>query len=105
MHMNPSNSPTPKSGSVPGRIETDPAVLGGKPYIRDTRLSVEFLQGLMATGWSASRILDVYQYLADEDLQALGSPARATTGHAAAAHGAASQATGLPGASFKDPSP
>ena len=54
------------------RIETDPSVLGGKPFIRDTRLSVEFLQGLLATGWSPSRILEVYQYLADEDLSAMG---------------------------------
>jgi uncharacterized protein (DUF433 family) len=56
----------------PGRIDTNPSILGGKPFIRDTRLSVEFLQGLMATGWSPSRILEVYQYLADEDLAALG---------------------------------
>lgn len=58
--------------SVSARIHADPAILGGKPFIRDTRLSVEFLQGLMATGWSPSRILDVYQYLAAEDLAALG---------------------------------
>ena len=62
-----------------GRIDIDPGVLGGKPYIKDTRLSVEFLQGLMATGWSPSRILEVYQYLAAEDLAALGAaPKRAT---------------------------
>jgi uncharacterized protein (DUF433 family) len=101
--MKPFNSPKPSAEN--DRIETDPSVLGGKPYIRDTRLSVEFLQGLMATGWSATRILDVYQYLADEDLKAMGSPAHATSGHSAAAHGAASQATGLPGASVKDPTP
>ncbi|GEM_PF-2811518 len=82
--------------SDPNRIESDPAVLGGKPYVRDTRLSVEFLQGLMATGWSSKRILEVYQYLADDDLKALGSPAHATTGHSAAAHGSASQSNGLP---------
>ncbi|MDB5105221.1 MAG: hypothetical protein JWP91_2910 [Fibrobacteres bacterium] len=105
MHMNPSKPSAQKSPATSGRIETDPSVLGGKPYIRDTRLSVEFLQGLLATGWSASRILEVYQYLADEDLQAMGFPAQATTGHSAAAHGAASQATGLPGASVKDPVP
>jgi uncharacterized protein (DUF433 family) len=58
--------------SSPARIQADPAILGGKPHIRDTRLSVEFLQGLAATGWSPSRILDVYQYLTAEDLAALG---------------------------------
>ena len=55
------------------RVTANPAVLGGKPFIRDTRLSVEFLQGLIATGWSPSRILDVYQYLQAEDLQAMGN--------------------------------
>lgn len=67
-------STTPASG----RVDIDPAVLGGKPFIKDTRLSVEFLQGLMATGWSPSRIMEVYQYLADEDLAALGAPKKAT---------------------------
>jgi uncharacterized protein (DUF433 family) len=92
--MNPSQIPSLPASEY--RIETDPAVLGGKPYIRDTRLSVEFLQGLLATGWSRSRILDVYQYLADDDLRALGTLPHATTGHAAAAHGQASPASGIP---------
>lgn len=55
-----------------GRIQSNPSILGGKPFIRDTRLSVEFLQGLVATGWSPSRILEVYQYLEDADLAAMG---------------------------------
>jgi uncharacterized protein (DUF433 family) len=55
-----------------GRIQSNPSILGGKPFIRDTRLSVEFLQGLMSTGWSPSRILEVYQYLEDADLAAIG---------------------------------
>ena len=58
-----------------GRIDVNPAILGGKPFIRDTRLSVEFLQGLLATGWSSSRILEVYQYLEDSDLAAMGASA------------------------------
>jgi uncharacterized protein (DUF433 family) len=78
------------------RIESDPAVLGGKPYIRNTRLSVEFLQGLIASGWSLSRILDVYQYLMPEDLEAMDGQPRKTSGHSAAIQGAASQANGLP---------
>jgi uncharacterized protein (DUF433 family) len=54
-----------------GRIDVNPAILGGKPFIRDTRLSVEFLQCLMQTGWSPERILEVYQYLEEGDLEAL----------------------------------
>ena len=34
------------------RIELDPTVLAGKPVIQGTRLSVEFIIGLMADGWS-----------------------------------------------------
>jgi uncharacterized protein (DUF433 family) len=68
---NPSSAPAPAPND---RIEADPGILGGKPYIRGTRLSVEFLQGLMATGWSVSRILEVYQYLSPDDVQALGPP-------------------------------
>lgn len=58
---------------ISGRIDVNPAILGGKPFIRDTRLSVEFLQGLLASGWSPSRILDVYQYLDDLDLAAMAA--------------------------------
>jgi uncharacterized protein (DUF433 family) len=56
---------------VPSRIDVNPAILGGKPFIRDTRLSVEFLQCLLDTGWSSERILEVYQYLEEGDLQAM----------------------------------
>jgi uncharacterized protein (DUF433 family) len=35
-----------------GRIVLDSAVLAGKPVIRGTRLSVDFVIGLMADGWS-----------------------------------------------------
>ena len=36
----------------PLRIVLDPTVLVGKPVIRGTRLSVDFIIGLMADGWS-----------------------------------------------------
>ena len=36
----------------PARIVLDSAVLAGKPVIRGTRLSVDFVIGLMADGWS-----------------------------------------------------
>lgn len=65
---------TPSQASSRGdtpRIDVNPANLGGKPFIRDTRLSVEFLQCLLETGWSPERILEVYQYLEEGDLQAM----------------------------------
>jgi uncharacterized protein (DUF433 family) len=42
------------------RITLAPDVLAGKPVIRGTRLSVEFVIGLMADGWSAADILENY---------------------------------------------
>jgi uncharacterized protein (DUF433 family) len=42
------------------RIALDPKVLAGKPVIRGTRLSVEFVIGLMADGWTEADILANY---------------------------------------------
>ena len=52
------------------RITLDPAVMGGKPCIRGTRVTVGTLLGLMATGISRERILAAYPYLKPEDLDA-----------------------------------
>ncbi len=52
------------------RIAIDPAVLVGKPVVRGTRLSVEFLLGLMADGWAEGEILRNYPGLVREDLLA-----------------------------------
>jgi uncharacterized protein (DUF433 family) len=43
------------------RIALAPDVLAGKPVIRGTRLSVEFVIGLMADGWSEADILGNYR--------------------------------------------
>lgn len=42
-------------------ITADPAVLVGKPVIRGTRLSVEFILGLIAQGWSEDEIVRNYR--------------------------------------------
>lgn len=52
------------------RITADPAILGGKPTIRGTRLSVHFILGLLAHGASVDELLAEYQHLAREDIQA-----------------------------------
>jgi uncharacterized protein (DUF433 family) len=53
------------------RIVIDPAVLAGKPIIKGTRLSVEFLLGLLANGWTEAQIFENYPNLKREDLQAV----------------------------------
>ena len=52
------------------RIVVNPEVLVGKPVVRGTRLSVDFLLGLMAQGWSKAEILRNYPGLEREDLLA-----------------------------------
>ena len=52
------------------RITVDPAVLVGKPVIRGTRLSVEFVVGLLAGGWSEAQVLANYPGITAEDVNA-----------------------------------
>ena len=56
--------------SLSDRITLDPAVLVGKPVIRGTRLSVEFIVGLLAAGWSHADIVKEYPGIAEDDILA-----------------------------------
>ena len=59
-------------------ITLDPNVLAGKPIISGTRLSVEFVIGLMADGWSEADILANYAGITHEDILACFAYARET---------------------------
>ena len=52
------------------RITLNPQVMVGKPVIRGTRLTVEYILGLLAHGASVDEILDEYQGLTQADIQA-----------------------------------
>jgi uncharacterized protein (DUF433 family) len=52
------------------RITTNPKVMVGKPVIKNTRLTVEFILNLLAHGASVSEILDEYKGLTQEDILA-----------------------------------
>ncbi|MGO8898764.1 MAG: DUF433 domain-containing protein [Isosphaeraceae bacterium] len=52
------------------RIVIDPDILVGKPVVKGTRLSVDFLLGLLGQGWAESEILRNYPGLQREDLLA-----------------------------------
>jgi uncharacterized protein (DUF433 family) len=58
------------------RISLAPDVLVGKPVIRGTRLSVEFIIGLMADGWAEADILANYPGISHEDIIACLAYAR-----------------------------
>ncbi|MBA2692237.1 MAG: DUF433 domain-containing protein [Rubrobacter sp.] len=53
------------------RIHSDAKILSGKPVVKGTRLSVEFLLRLFAAGWSEAQVLEGYPHLEDEDLRAI----------------------------------
>ena len=52
-------------------IHADPAVLVGKPTIKGTRLSVELILDLYASGWSEAQVLESYPRLTHEALRAV----------------------------------
>ncbi len=52
------------------RITLNPKIMVGKPVIRGTRLTVEFILNLLAHGETTSEILDEYDGLISEDIQA-----------------------------------
>lgn len=52
------------------RITLNPKVMVGKPVIRGTRLTVEFILNLLAHGATIEEILDEYEGLTPEDIQA-----------------------------------
>jgi uncharacterized protein (DUF433 family) len=52
------------------RIVIDQKVLVGKPIIKGTRISVEFILELLSNGWSYEKILKEYPQLKREDILA-----------------------------------
>ncbi len=52
------------------RIVLNPKVMIGKPVIKGTRLTVEFIINLLAHGATIEEILDEYEGLMAEDVQA-----------------------------------
>ena len=52
------------------RITVDSDVLVGKPIIKGTRISVEFVIDLLARGWTTAQVLSEYDHLKPEDIQA-----------------------------------
>ena len=52
------------------RITLNPKVMVGKPVVRGTRLTVEFILNLLAHGATTAEIIEEYDGLAPEDIQA-----------------------------------
>ena len=52
-------------------IHSDANILVGKPVVKGTRLSVEFLLGLFAAGWTEVQVLESYPTLTSDALKAV----------------------------------
>lgn len=52
------------------RIDRDPDILSGKPIIKGTRISVEFILNLLSSGWSYEEVLESYPHLTRESILA-----------------------------------
>ena len=51
------------------RITSNPAILGGKPIIRGTRISIEFILDLLASGATGEQVISKYPQLTINDVQ------------------------------------
>lgn len=53
------------------KITSDPEIMVGKPVVRGTRLTVEFILDRFADGWTEKMILENYPNLTHDDLRAI----------------------------------
>ncbi len=61
-------------------IVSDPEILVGKPVVRGTRLTVDFILGLFAAGWTEAQVRENYPQLTPESLRAVFAFAAETLG-------------------------
>ena len=59
-----------KENQLLSRIILDPKVMVGKPVIKGTRLTVEYILGLLSHEATVEEILQEYEGLTREDIQA-----------------------------------
>ncbi len=53
-----------------GRIIIDPKIMVGKPVIKGTRLTIEYILGLLAQGMTTEEIVQEYKGLNKDDILA-----------------------------------
>ena len=58
------------NGKLLERITARPDVFGGKPIVRDMRISVELILSLLSQGATQEELLDDYPGLEPEDIRA-----------------------------------
>ena len=61
---------TPIPDMLIGQLHSDEKILGGKPVIKGTRLTVNFILELLEIGWCEEEIIENYPSVAHEDIKA-----------------------------------
>lgn len=51
-------------------IDRDPAILGGKPKIQGTRISVELIVGRLSEGWTIEELIQAYPHIGEVQIHA-----------------------------------
>lgn len=51
-------------------IHSNPDIMGGKPVVRGTRITVEIILEYLAEGAPVSEILEAYDHLTEQDVRA-----------------------------------
>lgn len=64
-----------------GRITFNPKILNGKPIIKGTRISVEFILELLSSGVTTDEVIKEYPHLKKEDVLAALEYAAKTIKH------------------------
>ena len=59
-----------KDEELLARITFDPKVMVGKPTVKGTRLTVDYILNLLAHGATAAEITQEYEGLTEQDIQA-----------------------------------
>jgi len=54
-------------------IDRNPAVIGGKPKIKGTRIGVELILERLGDGWTVEQLLEAYPHVTAEQIQACQS--------------------------------
>lgn len=55
---------------IPEKIVLDPEIMGGRPCIRGTRVTVGLIVGMLAGNHDRNEVLKLYPYLSSDDIDA-----------------------------------
>ena len=78
MRNEPTNAMTPNvdEAALLRRITSNPDIFGGKPIIRNRRMAVEHVLGMLAAGDTFETLLEDYPWLERDDIRACLAYAR-----------------------------